>query len=492
MYKSTAGQSSLFENPSNFIGAKLDPENRWIKMAAIIPWDVLDEKYNEQFRNKKIGNVAKAARMALGSHIIKEKFVLSDEETVEHIKESPYLQWFIGMPEFTGKAPFDASTMTWFRKRLTPEILAEINSYIIGTNKNDRDKGNDDQPKTGGSKDSSDSKEETSNNKGTLILDATCTPADIKYPTDVSLLNEAREKLEDIITSLHSQNEEGCKKPRTYKNRARKQYLRFARNRRPTHKVIRKAIKQQLGYVQRDLKAVEILLSKGFVLSEKRSQLLSTIKMLYRQQEEMYQEKKHQIENRIVSISQPWVRPIVRGKANASVEFGAKVSISMVDGFAGIEKLDWNAYNEGTTLIESLEKYKFERGCYPTRILADKIYRTRENLNYCKINQISMNGPKLGRPPKNKKLYREQCLQEKTEAGERNAVESKFGEGKRAYGLNRIYAKRQDTSETSIYLVFLVMNLEKRLRVFLWSIFKCCHNSISLVKRMDSWVMNGA
>lgn len=83
-----------------------------------------------------------------------------------------------------------------------------------------------------------------------------------------------------------------------------------------------------------------------------------------------------------------------------------------------------------------------------------------------------MNGPKLGRPPKVKAIYREQCLQEKSEAGERNAVESKFGEGKRTYGLNRIYAKRQDTSETSIYLVFLVMNLEKRLRVFLYSILK--------------------
>jgi hypothetical protein len=87
------------------------------------------------FKNKKVGNIAKAARMALGSHIIKEKFVISDEETVEHIKESPYLQWFIGLPEFTDKAPFDASTMTWFRKRLTPEMLAEVNSYIINGGK---------------------------------------------------------------------------------------------------------------------------------------------------------------------------------------------------------------------------------------------------------------------------------------------------------------------------------------------------------------------
>ena len=167
-----------------------------------------------------------------------------------------------------------------------------------------------------------------------------------------------------------------------------------------------------------------------------------------------------------MSLSQHWVRPIVRGKTNAAVEFGAKVSVSMADGYAQIERLDWNAYNEGTTLIESVERYRNEKGCYSARILGDKIYRTRENLSYRNRNQISMNGPKLGRPPKSKAIYKQQCLQEKSEAGEGNAVESKFGECKRTYGLNRIYAKRQDTNETSIYLASLVMNLEKRLRFF--------------------------
>jgi hypothetical protein len=78
-----------------------------------------------------------------------------------------------------------------------------------------------------------------------------------------------------------------------------------------------------------------------------------------------------------------------------------------------------------------------------------------------------MNGPKLGRPPKDKELYRQQCRLEQSEAGERNAVEGKFGEGKRAYNLGRIKMRLQGTSEAGIHLVFLVMNLEKRLRAFL-------------------------
>lgn len=479
MYKMNAGQASLFDDSANFIGAKLNPENRWIKMSALVPWDLLDEKYNAQFRNKNVGNPAKAARMALGSHIIKEKFGISDQETVEHIKESPYLQWFIGLPEFTDTAPFNASTMTWFRKRLTPEMLAEINSYIIGTTTRDKDDDENQGPSDSEAfDDSTEPKDQTKENHGTLILDATCVPSDIRFPTDVSLLNEAREKLEAMITRLHRQSEKGSKAPRTYKKIARRDYLRFARSRRPKIQKIRKAIRQQLGYVKRNLRTIEALMENGYILSERDQALLKVLQVLQSQQEGMYRERKHQVADRIVSISQPWVRPIVRGKTNAAVEFGAKVSISMIDGYAQIDKLDWNAYNEGTTLIEIVEKYKAEQGYYPTRILADKIYRTRDNLTYCKGNDIRMNGPKLGRPPKNKKLYRDQCLQEKSEAGERNAVESKFGEGKRAYGLDRLYAKRQDTSETSIYMVFLVMNLEKRLRVLFCSFFRLAQNCL--------------
>jgi len=489
MYKPTRGQMTLFDHPIAFAGAKLSPENRWVKIAALIPWDLLDQKYSEQFGGNKTGCPAKAARMALGSHIIKEKFGLSDEETVEHIKESPYLQWFIGLPAFTDKAPFDASTMTWFRKRLTPDMLAEVNDYIIGTKKKDDDEDSGARSDLGSGV--GDAEPEEAENKGTLILDATCAPADIKYPTDVALLNTAREKLERMITELHEQTSQH-KKPRTYKRIARKDYLRFARNRRPTIKAIRKAIRQQLGYVRRDLTIIEMLLESGLNLSEKSKETLGIIRTLYSQQEEMYREKKHQVEDRIVSIHQPWVRPIVRGKTNAPTEFGAKIAISMVDGYASVERLDWNAFNETSTLQETVERYRKEKGCYPGRILADKIYRTRDNLSFCSKHGIRMNGPKLGRPPKDKNAYRAQCLLEKSEAGERNAVEGKFGEGKRAYGLNRIFTKRQDTSETSIHLVFLVMNIEKRLRSLLLPVLEALENMIFALEILKNRVLIGA
>lgn len=228
-------------------------------------------------------------------------------------------------------------------------------------------------------------------------------------------------------------------------------------------------MKAQLSYVKRDLTHIDKLLSLGgeSYLTEKQKKYLTTIKTLYEQQEQMYKTKNHTVNKRIVSIHQPWVRPIVRGKASAAVEFGSKISISMLNGYAAIERLDWEAYNESTTLIETVDRYFEQTGYYPERVLADKIYRTRENLRYCEANGIRMNGPKLGRPPKDKRLYRQQCKLEQMEAGERNSVEGKFGEGKRAYNLGRIKMRLQGTSEAGIHLVFLVMNLEKRLRAFL-------------------------
>jgi IS5 family transposase len=109
---------------------------------------------------------------------------------------------------------------------------------------------------------------------------------------------------------------------------------------------------------------------------------------------------------------------------------------------------------------------------YPAVILADKIYRNRENLAYCKSRGIRLSGPKLGRPTKESQL--EDRKQEGRDAAERNAIEGKFGEGKRRFGLGLIRARRSTTSETVIALQFLVMNLERRLRFLFLFLFRLC------------------
>lgn len=166
-------------------------------------------------------------------------------------------------------------------------------------------------------------------------MDATCAPSDIAYPTDVGLLNKAREKLEGIIDTLHAPLIEKQRKPRTYRKKARKQYLSLSKQRKPGKGKIRKAIHEQLGYVQRNLKHVAKLgKNRLHMLRKKQYRDLLVIQELHRQQAMMFEKESSSIDDCIVSISQPYVRPIVRGKANARVEFGAKLSVSVVDGYA--------------------------------------------------------------------------------------------------------------------------------------------------------------
>lgn len=460
MYKKKSPQMNMFEKPEAFMMLSgLDPNNRWIKMSGLIPWDLIEEKYAKNFKETSFSRPAKPARMAIGTQIIKEKYVLSDDETVEMITENPYLQYFIGLESFSNKAPMEASVLTLFRKRITPEMLAEINDYIIGRKKKDDDENG---PPGGASNGGESAEAQKKTNEGTLILDATCVPSDIRFPTDISLLNEGRECLEGIIDELHKMGLTNGVKPRTYRQVARRDYLRFVRNRKPKKKLIRATIRKQLCYMRRDLAAIEACdMAK---LSSKSQQQLAVVRKLYEQQKQMYETKTHQVPDRIVSIHQPWVRPIVRGKATANVEFGAKVAISVVGGYSRIENLSWDAYNESTTLQETVDRYKEQTGFYPQRILADKIYRTRDNLQYCDKHHIHMSGPKLGRPPKDKALYAQQCRDERREAGERNEVEGKFGTGKRCYGLDRLTARLQVTCETQIHMIVLTMNLWKKMK----------------------------
>lgn len=191
--------------------------------------------------------------------------------------------------------------------------------------------------------------------------------------------------------------------------------------------------------------------------------------------------------DRIVSIRQPHVRTIVRGKATADIEFGAKVAISIVDGYAYVETLSWDAFNERKTLIESVEKYRKRYGHYPEVVQANKIYRNRENLRYCEERDIRLSGPGLGRPPAVKEKQKHRKRLERQDARERNAVEGKFGEGKSRYSMSRIMAHLKETAESLIYLQFLVMNLEHRLRVLLFFFLRQLFRQKLLFVRPNLW-----
>ena len=466
MYRYSNGQISLadFKQP---VGMNLKEDNRWVKKAQTIPWLEIEHRYAALFTNRK-GNVAKPLRLALGACIIQAEYGYSDEETALQIQENPYLQYFCGYPGYDDeKLPFDPSLMVYFRKRLTPEVLGEINEMILRDAKAR-------QSKEIKSEDHDDSDHDSGQdgNSGTMIVDATCAPSNIRYPQDVSLLNEARENAEKLLDVLHDPTD--GKKPRTYRKRARKDYLKYTRCRKHTAKMTRKAIGKQLAYLRRDLDAIDGKLSLGKSLTTRQTERLDTICTIYEQQKYMYDNHTHSVPDRIVSVSQPFVRPIVRGKAGKPVEFGAKLDISVVDGWTRLECCSFDAYNEAGNLQAMVERFRAREGHYPSRILADKIYRNRENLSYCKERGIRLSGPALGRPRKGDirdkaQDYLDEC--------ERVEVERRFSLAKRKCGMGLVTAKLQETAAHVIAMSVLVLNLRKiqyallRLLTYLLAIF---------------------
>ena len=192
------------------------------------------------------------------------------------------------------------------------------------------------------------------------------------------------------------------------------------------------------------------------------------------------------VADRIVSISQPHVRPIVRGKAGKKVEFGAKISISYVLGkYVSLHRLSWDAYNEGGDLISQIEAYREQFGCYPESVHADAIYRTRANRGYCQERGIRLSGPPLGRPPKvteeNATELKAQKKRHRQDEIDRIPVEGKFGNAKRKGTLNRVMAKLSHTSVSVINIGLIVLNLNTWLREVL----------LGLLKELAQWIERG-
>ena len=434
-------------------GGQLNPKNRWVKWSEVIPWDGLAVGYYSTMNSIK-GRPCKDARLVIGALIIKHKLTLSDEETVMQIQENPYLQYFVGFSCYKDEPPFAPSLFVEIRKRMGEEVFAAFEKVILD--------------KIGKPRAASSIPIE---NRGKLLIDATVAEQSVKYPTDISLLNKAREISEKLIDELYALSDYS-KKPRTYRQKARRQYLVLAKNKRPSLKVRRRGNREQLQYLRRNLGHISVLLDDAgscpFPLSYKLQRQYWIIQCVYEQQDGMYRDRRNRCDHRIISISQPHVRPIVRGKAGKKVEFGAKISVSMSDGLAFVDHIGWDAFNESKDLKQQVEEYKLRLGYYPEVVLADQLYGSRENRKYLKEKGIRFGGKALGRPPKKTPENAERLQREREQrildSRERIPIEGKFGQGKNGYRLNYIRAKLQRTSEAWINCIFLVMNLMVLLR----------------------------
>ncbi len=207
----------LFKHPFE---TELDRENRWVKLAAVIPWDKLARVYSKHLRNDS-GRKSVNIRTVIAALIVKHKLRLDDRGTIEMFRENIYLQYFCGLKEFTTKPVFDPSLFVDIRKRLGGEEFERFNQHIIEEAEmmkphqvriKRKSKTEDNSPESSSDTTQANTSEEENDkpkNSGTLKVDATVADQEIKYPNDVSLLNESRRQLERMIDELyhyHTQN----------------------------------------------------------------------------------------------------------------------------------------------------------------------------------------------------------------------------------------------------------------------------------------------
>jgi IS5 family transposase len=493
-------QQRLFETPFE---QHLDKSNRWVQLADKLPWDDVVKIYNKKLR-VDFGAPSLDGRMVIATLIIKHKLNLSDREVIGMIKENIYMQYFVGLSSFTTKEIFHHTEFVHIRKRLqvadfnemTEELMREAG---ILQSLQQRDQNDNESSKRLDKDDSHNVSEQTKtteeeqtktqqnieqatapgeqqqcneqnpdekqpDNAGVMQLDATVADQKIKYPNDVDLLNTGRQETDRLIDILCEQY--GLKRPRTYRKVARMRYLNFAKKKNKAAKTIRKARKQQLQFLKRNLKRLDEIIEQvqqqrgtlRLPFEHRDLRILWATRLMYDQQLQMHNTNTNRIDNRIVSIYQPYVRPIMRGKAKHKVEFGSKNGISLQHGYVLLEKLSWDAYNECNDLQAAASNYKRRHGYYPQWIIADSIYHTKANKKFCEDDHIKLIGKKLSKRALSKMSSKERKEYQKLH-NSRNHVEGKFGQGKNGYGLNEIKAKYANTSASWVAAVYFVMNI---------------------------------
>ncbi|MCF6307522.1 MAG: transposase [Flavobacteriaceae bacterium] len=197
-----------FETP--FEGSLL-PDNRWVKLSKVVPWDSFAKIYMSVM-NSEIGRPGISPRIVLGALIIKHLENLDDRSVISNIQENIYMQYFVGLKGFCSKPIFDASLFVEIRKRIGASTFDKLNEDLIKSISAVEDK-----------KQCSKKREyddlDLPPNSGRLQMDATVADQYITYPTDAKILNSSRKQCEKIIDKLYELNGKKDTKPRTYRRK---------------------------------------------------------------------------------------------------------------------------------------------------------------------------------------------------------------------------------------------------------------------------------
>ncbi len=284
----------------------------------------------------------------------------------------------------------------------------------------------------------------------------------MRYPTDINILEDSSREIDRLAQKVSSKA--GITRPRSYRGEARSCFVRYTKKKHKGRKLICETKKLLLHLLSKDVQGFVNLLDRLRTdilscLNRRDLSNLSAVHKAYEQQKYMFDHDVCSCLDRIVSIFQSHVRPIVRGKVGRKTEYGAKIGVSVVNCFTYIDHLSWDAYNEGSDLMLQIMTYKERFGYYPQEVQSNKIYLNKENHKLLKKLGIVCHCPPLGRPKKN--LGPEEEKLRRKASGGRNGVEVTFGTTKRIYRANKIRAKLKETARTWIAAYFFAKNLKK-------------------------------
>ena len=414
-------------------GGRLNENNRWLRIAELIPWEELEDEYAKHFSD--VGRPGTDSQLVIGLLLLKHMTGLSDEGIVQDVLENPYMQAFCGFEKFVTEEILDPSTLTKMRGRLGLEFFKQLENKtykLLIDRKIIKAKG--------------------------MLVDATVFPEKIKYPNDVGILNEVREWL---VKNIKRIGKSIGKKYRTRPREARKEYLNFSKKKTKTKKTINKAKKKMLQYVRRNIKqlkdAIEQVKAAGQQVKSRLIEKLGVAEKIFHQQQEMYKNKTHRVDDRIVCFHRPYVRPIKRGKQGKKTEFGGKGALVGVGGFLFLDYFEHRAFAEEELLADHLAGYMDRFGKLPPYASMDAKYGTEENRELADKLGVRASFKRRGRKPK---TIDSQDRWFKKKQRERNQIEGGFGNGKEHYRLDGVRYSIKDGSEIWVRAGILAMNLK--------------------------------
>jgi hypothetical protein len=362
--------------------------------------------------------------------VLKHYLGLSDELLIERLNTDWCMQYFCGVQLGLRKIK-DKNLVSWWRNYLGHHLnIAELQCVLIASWKPYMEQTH------------------------VTLMDATCYESHLRYPAAVKLLWEGVVKVYAVVQQ--KRNRLKLRSSRSNYTKHKKLFMLYQRSRKKTKRKEKKLRKQLLKYLLRLVQGLEDLQNKQqFNYSNKDKKMLATIKTIYEQQHELLYGSSDKIPHRIVSISKPYIRPIVRGKEIKPVEFGAKVHKVQISGISFIEHLSYEAFNEGTRLKQTVAFHQKYFGRL-SQLGADGIYATNENRRYC--NKLGIATSFVAKGNDGKLSHQKQVMRSALSVVRGTVLEGSFGNEKNHYLLDKVKAKTQPTETAWIFFGMLAAN----------------------------------